>query len=95
MVPIIRVTNDEGCDRDSGPVNTSERRISVNGTTRHEISIRICNSETARDARREAIRGLQEARNDIAREEELSDKTRSEILADLDRQIQRLRAGKD
>lgn len=95
MVPIIRVTRDEGCDRTSGVVNTSERRTEVNGKVRHEIAIRICNSAVARDARREAIRGLQEARNDIAREEELSDKTRSQILTDLDRQIQRLRAARD
>lgn len=95
MVPIIEVSEGKGCDSGKQLVNTVEKRVSVDGKQRQKISILICNKDYARQARSEAIKGLQEARNDIAAEDELSEKTRSGILADLDRQIARMRADRD
>ena len=95
MVPIIEVTEGKGCSPGKQIVNTSERRITVDGQMRQKISIQICSKEHQRQVRAEAVRGLQEARKDILREDELSPKTRDSILANLDKQIARLRAGKD
>lgn len=95
MVPIIEVTEGKGCTSGKEIVNTTERRVIVDGQERQKISIQICSKEHQRQVREQAVRGLREARNDIAREDELSDDTRRSILADLDRQIARIRAGKD
>jgi len=95
MVPIVEVSEGKGCAGTKEFVNTSESNVSVDGRTRKKISIRICGKDIGREARAQALQGLQEARNDISREQELSLKLRNEIMADLDREITKLRAAND
>ncbi len=95
MVPIVEVTEGNGCSGARNFVNTSETTINIDGRSRKKISIRICGKDIERQARLEAVKGLQEARNDIARERDLSDRLRSKIMNDLDRQMEELREGHD
>jgi bla regulator protein BlaR1 len=95
MVPIVEVTEGSGCAGARELVNTSEETVTVDGKTRKKIAIRICGKDIARQARVEAIRGMQQARADIVREEDISRKVRDRIIADLDRQIARMRTERD
>lgn len=95
MVPIVEVTEGSGCGGAREFVNTSEQTVSVDGKMRKKIAIRICGKDIGEHARAEAIRGMEEARADIARERDLSAELRNKIVGDLDRQIASMRAGKD
>lgn len=91
MVPAIELTEGKDC-AGQDMVNTSEERVTINGTTRQKIRIHLCNRAVAREGRQEAIRGLELARSEIARQADLSARLRDRITADLDRQLARLRA---
>lgn len=95
MVPIIEMTEGKDC-AGQDMVNTSEERVTINGVTRQKIRIHLCDRAVAREARQEAIRGLELARSEIARQADLSERLRDRITADLDRQLARLRTtGRD
>ncbi|MBT2185524.1 M56 family metallopeptidase [Sphingobium nicotianae] len=94
-VPLIEVKEGTGCKGARELVNTSESTVSVDGKTRKQIRILVCGKDIHQEARARALQGLQEARNDIAGERELSEAARGRIMADLDRQIARLRAGRN
>lgn len=74
------------------PVSSTET-TTVDG--RQRVRVMICNKAIERDARRSALKGLQEARRDISREANLSPEIRTRILADLDRDIARMRSRAD
>ncbi|MGF7171059.1 beta-lactamase regulating signal transducer with metallopeptidase domain [Sphingobium xanthum] len=95
MVPIVEVSEGTGCGGARELVNTSEETVSVDGKQRKKISIRICGKDIAQKARADAIRGMQEARADIQQENDLSQRIRDRIIADLDRQIARMRSERD
>ena len=95
QVPIIDVRDGSGCSGNRGFSDTREESVKIDGVQRKKITIKICNKDIRRQARTEALRGLQEARADIAAEEELSSRRRQQILSDLDRQIARMRARRD
>ena len=62
---------------------------------RQHVRIVMCNKGMAKMARAEALKGIAEAKADIARERELSADMRRKIADDLERQAQRLRAEQD
>lgn len=62
---------------------------------RATIAMTVCGSEIARNARAQAIAGIQQARADIASDMSMPHDTRREILTDLDKQIARLRADRN
>ena len=76
-------------------VTTSTETVAVDGKERHRIRILICSKAKAQEARAEAIKGLQSARNSLAGETALSSDMRGKILANLDRQIAHMRAERD
>jgi len=86
-IPIIEVTEGQGCGGRDQYVNTTEQTVSVDGRERRKIHITICGDDIARHARAQAISGLQQARAEIVRNDALSERMRDRIVADLDRQI--------
>lgn len=95
MIPLIEVTEGSSCAGARDFTEVRERTVNVDGYQRRKITIKICGKDIQRHARAEALKGLEEARADIAAQEEFSARSRSEILADLDRQIARMRAKRD
>ena len=95
MVPVVEVTEGRNCAGQREPVETREERLSVGGHIRQKISVTICNRNVARHARAEAVRGLQQARADIARTQAISERMRGRVMTDLDRQIADLRRAPD
>lgn len=94
MVPLIAVKEARQC-AGGDAVNTSEETVAVDGKERRQIRILICGKAKAQEARAQALKGLQSARSSLAGETALSSDTRSKVLADLDRQIARMRAERD
>lgn len=94
MVPLIEVKEARQC-AGGDAVNTSEETVAVDGKERRQIRILICGKAKAQEARAQALKGLQSARNSLADETALSGDTRRKVLADLDRQIARMRAERD
>ncbi len=95
MIPLIEVTEGSSCAGARDFTEMREQTVAVDGRQRRKIMIKICGKDIQRHARAEALQGLEEARADIAAQEEFSARSRREILSDLDRQIARMRAKRD
>lgn len=95
MIPIVEVKEGQSCAGARDYVNTTEETVTVDGRARQKIRISICGKDIARHARAEALQGMAEARADIARERDLSEKMRANILADLDREMAKIRMERD
>ncbi|MBB5985714.1 M56 family metallopeptidase [Sphingobium lignivorans] len=91
-VPIVEVRQGSGCSDSKSYVDTHESTVRVDGRERKKISIRICGEDMERHARMSAVRGLQQARADIARNPSIPEQSRARMMRDLDRQVDRLRA---
>lgn len=90
QVPIIHVVEGRDCSGGDGFVDTREETVRVNGQARQKTTITICRG-MERHVRAEAMRGMQQARAEIIRADVLSDRIRSQILAEFDRQIAAMR----
>jgi bla regulator protein BlaR1 len=89
-IPEIHV--DERCD--TGRSSVSTQTSEVNGEAR-QVRVMICGKGIAGEARAQALAGLRRARAEMQRETDLSEATRARILADLDREIARMKADRD
>jgi beta-lactamase regulating signal transducer with metallopeptidase domain len=95
MIPRIDV--EQRCGG-GGPV-TTETTTGENGRPQR-VRIMICEKEVALRARKTALQSLQQARAGVAtsqmgRDRAMSEKIRAEVLADLDKEIARLRSHED
>jgi len=90
QVPIIDVVEGRDCSGGDGFVGTREETVRVNGQDRQKTTITICRG-MERHVRAEAMRGMQQARAEIVRADVLSDRIRSQVLAEFDRQIAAMR----
>lgn len=81
----------QNCDTKGEPVTSTTEMKSPDGKTRTVTRVMICKRSIA-GARGEGLSGLREARADLAKEKNLPDKVREDVLADLDRTIARLEA---
>lgn len=88
VIPDIHVQ--QGCAQGREMVRTEESR-DIDGR-RQQVRIMICGRQIAQQARAEALRGLGQARAELARDSALVEGMRAKILADIDRQIARMRA---
>lgn len=95
MIPRIDV--EQHCDG-AGPV-TTETSVAANGKAQR-VRIMICERDVALRARRTALHSLQQARAGVAaaqmgRDRAMSESIRAQVLADLDKEIARLRSHED
>jgi len=90
QVPIIDVVEGRDCSGGDGFVDTREETVRVDGQDRQKTTITICRG-MERHVRAEAMRGMQQARAEIIRADVLSDRIRSQVLAEFDRQIAAMR----
>ncbi|MET0369771.1 MAG: M56 family metallopeptidase [Sphingobium sp.] len=86
MVPDIDIA--EGCE---GEENVT-RSETVDAGGRRHVRMRICHAAIERQANAAALEGLRAARDTIARTAELSEKTRADVLRELDEEIADMRA---
>lgn len=90
-IDIREITKD--C-RDGEPVTTNISGF--DGKSRSQIKLVMCGKGHAKIAQLEAIKGLREARGDIAKDKDIPDKVRQEVVEKIEQQIRKLeiQAGK-
>jgi bla regulator protein blaR1 len=89
-IDISEITNE--C-KDGQPVTTNVEGF--DGKNRSRVKIVMCGKGQARVARIEAIKGLREARAEIASEEDMPKSIRKDVMEKLEEQIRKLEAEAD
>jgi bla regulator protein blaR1 len=79
--------------REGQPVTTNVEGF--DGTNKSRIRLLMCGKGQAKLARLEAIKGLREARSEIASEEDMPAGVRKDVMKKLEQQIRKLEAETD
>ena len=83
----------ENCSATEQPVTTDVE--SVGGTHKARVRLVMCGKGQAKIARIEAIKGLREARSEIASEKDIPKAVRKDVIEKLDQEIRKLEAQND
>jgi bla regulator protein blaR1 len=89
-IPEIDISEITKNCRDGQPVTTNVEGF--DGTTKSRVKIVMCGKGQAKLVRVEALKGLREARSEIASEEDMPENIRKDVLKKLEQQIRRLEA---
>ncbi|MEY4575133.1 MAG: hypothetical protein RL251_1255, partial [Pseudomonadota bacterium] len=79
--------------RDGQPVTTDVSGF--DGKQKSRVRLVMCGKGQAKLARAEAIKGLREARNEIAKDKEMPKGVRQDVVKQIDLQIRKLEAQSD
>lgn len=92
-IPEIDISEITKNCREGQPVTTNVEGF--DGTNKSRVKIVMCGKGQAKFARLEAIKGLREARSEIASEDDMPKNVRKDVLKKLEEQIRRLEAQAD
>lgn len=79
--------------KEGQPVTTNVEGF--DGTNKSRIRLVMCGKGQARIARAEAVKGLREARGEIASEKEMPEAVRKDVIEKLEKEIRKLEAQAD
>lgn len=92
-IPEIDISEITKNCREGQPVTTNVEGF--DGASKSRVKIVMCGKGQAKFARLEAIKGLREARSEIAAEDDMPKNVRKDVLKKLEEQIRRLEAQAD
>lgn len=92
-IPEIDISEITKNCREGQPVTTNVEGF--DGSNKSRVKIVMCGKGQAKFARLEAIKGLREARSEIAAEDDMPKNVRKDVLKKLEEQIRRLEAQAD
>lgn len=92
-IPVIDIREITKNCKEGQPVTTNVEGF--DGTNKSRIRLVMCGKGQARIARAEAVKGLREARGEIASEKEMPEAVRKDVIEKLEKEIRKLEAQAD